>query len=335
MANKRVYYAVYAAGIAKDGFTSYTVIKGLQSLGLTTRFNLDHIFEIGQLNEYQAVENLPDVEVTCEKVIDGNALMWHLATQAGTSASLAGRSNAKCAVAVSYYADVQENASGVPLRQCVASGVFPSQLSYNFPTEGTCTESVTFVGNNKVWLSSSFTFQPNFTGTDAPPTGVQRRQNVLFGSGTNYSKVPAEIPGISTDNYNIQGSDGYFPTHFRNIRLQTNLGRTPLYELGRRGPYHRTVDFPTEVRSDFEIYCGSGDNISADESSEANLTNQTIYIKLSDGDRFNLGDKNKLTNVSETGGNAGTGGGNRTITYSYTNFNTLTVTSPQDPASLS
>lgn len=329
-----MYYAVYAAGIAKDGLNVYTVIHGLQSLGLTTRFNLDHIFEIGQLNEYQAVENLPDVEATCEKAIDGYPLIWHLATQVATSATLAGRSNAKCALAISYYTDTQENASGTPLKQCVVSGVFPSQLSYNFPTEGVCTESVTFVGNNKAWLSSSFTFLPNFVGTDAPPTGVQRRQNVLFGSGSNYSKVPSEIPGISSDNYNLQGSDGYFATHFRNIRVQTNLGRTALYELGRRGPYHRTVDFPTEVRSDFEIYCSNGDLISADENSEANLTNQTILIKLSDGDRFDLGVKNKLTNISESGGSAGTGGGNRTITYSYTNFNTLTVSSSNDPAGL-
>jgi hypothetical protein len=334
MANKRMYYAVYALGIAKDGFNTYTLVHGLQSLGLTTRFNLDHIFEISQLNEYQAVENLPDVEATCEKAIDGYPALWHLATQGATSPTLAGRSNIKCTLGVSYYTDTQENASGTPLKQCVISGTFPSQLSYNFPTEGVCTESVTFIGNNKAWLSSSFTFTPNQVGTDAPPTGVQRRQNVLFGSGTNYSKLPSEIPGISSDNYNIQGSDGYFPTHVRNIRIQTNLGRTPLYELGRRGPYHRTIDFPTEVRTDIEIYCGNGDLISADENSEANLTDQTIHIKLTSGERFDLGTKNKLQNVSETGGNAGTGGGNRTITYSYVNFNSMNYNSANDPSGL-
>lgn len=329
-----MYYAVYALGIAKDGFNTYTTVHGLQSLGLTTRFNLDHIFEIGQLNEYEAAEQIPDIEATAEKVLDGYPLLWHLATQVATSPTLAGRSNAKCALAVSYHTDTQENASGTPIKECIMSGMFPSQLNYNFPTEGPCTESVSFLGQNKVWLSSSFTFTPNFVGTDAPPTGVQLRQHVLFGSGSNKSKLPTQIPGITGEGYNIQDAGGDFPTHVRNIRIQTNLGRTPLYELGRRGPYHRTIDFPTEVRTDIEIYCGNGDVISADENSTSNLINEAILIKMSNGDRFDLGIKNKLSNVSETGGNAGTGGGNRTITYSYVNFNSLNVNSANDPAGL-
>ena len=331
---RRMYYAVYAAGIARDGTNTFTYIHGLQSLGLTTRFNLAHIFEIGQLAEYQALENLPEVEITAEKVLDGFPLMYHLATQDASSPTLAGRSAFKCSFAVSYYTDTQENASGTPLKQCVASGVFPSSLSYNFATEGPSTESVTFIGNDKLWLSSAFTFTPAQDGTDAPPTGVQRRNDVLFGSGSNYCKLPTEIPGISGEGFNLMGSDGYFGAHVRNIRIQANFGRTPLYELGQLRLYFRTVDFPLEVRTDIETYCQTGDNISADSNSQANVTVQTMIIKMRDGDRFDLGAKNKLTNVSETGGNAGTGGGNRTITYSYVNFNTLTVTSANDPAGL-
>lgn len=331
---RRMYYAVYAAGIAKDGLNTYTLIHGLQSLGLTTRFNLTHIFEIGQLAEYQAIENLPEVEITAEKVLDGTPPMFLLSTQNATSPTLAGRSSDKCAFAVSYYTDTQENASGTPLKQAVMSGVFPSSISYNFPTEGPLTESVTWVGNDKLWLSAAFTFTPALVGTDVPPTGVQRRNNVLFGSGSNFCKLPTEIPGITGEGFNIMGSDGYFGAHVRNIRTQANFGRTPLYELGQLRLYFRTVDFPLEVRTDIEVYCQTGDLINADANSQSNVSNQTIIIKTSCGDRFDLGTKNKLSNISETGGNAGTGGGNRTITYSYTNFNTLTCTSPQDPAGL-
>jgi len=38
---------------------------------------------------------------------------------------------------------------------------------------------------------------------------------------------------------------------------------------------------------------------------------------------INLGAKNKLSSVSYSGGD--TGGGNATITYSYSNFNEMTV----------
>ena len=49
----------------------------------------------------------------------------------------------------------------------------------------------------------------------------------------------------------------------------------------------------------------------------------SILILLEDGSRFDLGTKNRLSSVTYGGGDAS--GGNATITYSYTNFNELTV----------
>ena len=57
-----------------------------------------------------------------------------------------------------------------------------------------------------------------------------------------------------------------------------------------------------------------------------NLAGQKIVIKLDDGTAFDMGDNNKLSSVTYTGGD--TGGGNVTVTYSYSNFNSLTVTDP-------
>ena len=54
-----------------------------------------------------------------------------------------------------------------------------------------------------------------------------------------------------------------------------------------------------------------------------NLQDREIIIKDTAGTVIDLGTKNKLTNVSYTGGD--TGGGNATITYSYSNFNVLKV----------
>jgi len=57
------------------------------------------------------------------------------------------------------------------------------------------------------------------------------------------------------------------------------------------------------------------------------LTDNDIVIKDTAGTVLNLGDasngKNKLTSVSYSGGD--TGGGNATVTYSFSNFNVLTV----------
>jgi len=57
--------------------------------------------------------------------------------------------------------------------------------------------------------------------------------------------------------------------------------------------------------------------------SDPNLQNRTIIIKDNAGTVLNLGTKNKLSSVSYSGGD--TGGGNATVTYSYSNFNVLTV----------
>lgn len=342
MANKRVYYAVYAVGIAPDGSDTYTEVHGLQSVGMTTTFNLEQVFEIGQVAIYENIENIPDIECTLERVIDGYPLAWHLATRDATSTSLAGRSNAKCAVALSVFDDTQDSASGVPLRQVVMSGMYPSAITYTMPVDGNCTESLTLVGNNKVWKSSTFTFSGNlFDNTDEPLAltsgtgGVQRRENVKF-DGVNYTKLPGGtngIPGISSSGTNDRDSNGQFGANIQNISVSTSLGRTNINELGRRNPYFRYVEFPVEVTTEIEVLDLQGDGVSATEEGILgdgnNLSNNHIRIKLEEGTVIDVGTTNKLSSVSSTGGDAT--GGNRSNTYTYTNFNIFTVTHPQDP----
>ena len=333
--NKRMYYAVYQMCFSPLGVNNFTVAHGLQQVGVTTRFNLEQVFEIGMISIYDNIENIPDIEVTAEKKLDGYPLLWHLGTYGATSATLGGRSNVKTQISLSYFTDTQDAASGVPLKQVVMSGMFPSAVTITLPTEGQCTESVSFVGNNKIWKSSSFTFNGALTPNDAPlsPSGTMKRQHVLMGSAG--CLFPTEIPNISTSGTNEYDTDGTnFKCHIIQLRASTNLGRTPLYELGRRGPYHRVTDFPVQVTSDIEIYCQNGDGINALEDATSNVTNQTIKFKIADGTIVDLGNKNKLSNISETGGNAGARGGNRTVSFSYVNFNYLTITSPSDPSML-
>ena len=64
--------------------------------------------------------------------------------------------------------------------------------------------------------------------------------------------------------------------------------------------------------------------VSAQGSSTSNLSNHYIALVLGDSTKLDLGLQNKLQSVSYAG--ADTGGGNATITYSYSNFNDLVVT---------
>ena len=77
---------------------------GVQSVGITTNFNLEEAFELGQLSVYQLIEQLPDVEVTLEKQLDGNPLLYHLATNGTASNTLVARAAVKCIVGLSIFA---------------------------------------------------------------------------------------------------------------------------------------------------------------------------------------------------------------------------------------
>src|SRR4051794_11947433 len=93
--NKRIIFAGQQLSIWPEGSSSPIAMHGVQSAGITTNFNLDFVFEWGQLAIYDTVEQTPDVEITAEKVLDGPPLLYHTATANAASGTLIGRSNRK------------------------------------------------------------------------------------------------------------------------------------------------------------------------------------------------------------------------------------------------
>lgn len=331
MAANRIFYAVQQVGIAPYGSNTYTSVHGLQSIGINTTFNLEQVFEIGQISIYQNIENIPDIEITLEKVLDGYPLVYHLCTAGSTSPTLSGRQNRRAMVGLSVYTDSQDAASGTPISQCTMSGVYVSSLNYSWVTEGNCTEQVTLVGNNKVWTNTFTATAFNNADTPQAVSGVIRRQGVLMGSGQ--TKLPTDLPGISVDGYNYNNGITY-NAHIQSIRTSTNLGRDALYELGRRGPYFRYATFPVEVRTDIEMIYTGGNGTQALEDAPANVTSQAIKVKTADGGVWDMGNQNKVSSEAIGGANAGRGGGNATLSYSYITYNDMTVTHPADPSGL-
>jgi hypothetical protein len=360
--NSRIFYAIQSLGFAQHGVTGsgvgglfdpsgFITAHGVQSVGLNTTFNLEQVFELGQLELYENVEGIPDIELTVQKVLDGYPLLYHLATPAATSATLVGRSNERCFAALNIYPDTNDNASGVPLQSVGMSGMYVSSLSYTMNVEGNSTEDITLVGNNKAWVAAGLThFAPSvFDGSDAPLSlaasgGVARRENILMGSGCSMDSAgiitgvsgsiwPVEINGIDANGWNLVSGDSY-AAHFQTVTISSDLGREELLELGRRGPYHRFVSFPTEVTCSIDTTSSEGDLIDAlaDPVGGANLTDQKIFIWVEEGTRINLGAKNKLASVTYGGGDAG--GGNVNVNFNYSNFNTLKCTHVADPAAL-
>jgi len=359
--NDRVFYAAQQVGVAPDGSSTFTAIHGAQNVGITTTFNLEQVFELGQIEIYENIENTPDVELTVEKVLDGYSPIYLLATQGSSAPTLAGRSTARPQFAVSIFADDSDSATGTPKSQVTMSGMYLQNISYTIPVDGNMTESVTMVGNHKLWVTDGlFTFNGAFASNADEPLaiggsgGVQRRENLLFsyvglsGSPNDIDTngcvrppsgcvLPTQIPGVTASGTHDLTADDR--ARLQSISVSTDLGREPIFELGRRLPYHRFANFPVEVTCAIETIGTSGDMISATEdgifpavgacNSGSNLVNQTIKIATCDGLRVNLRYNNKLTSVSQSGGDAG--GGNMTVTYNFSNFNAFTVTHWNDP----
>jgi hypothetical protein len=373
--NKRIFYATQAVAVgdigataAKDSYLgsgtgdfigtgNVMIAHGLQSIGITTNFNLEQIFELGQLSLYENYEEVPDIEVTFEKVLDGYSLMYHLGTVQATSPTLTGRANARADVRMAVGFDTKDYMSvgvnsGVAELYC--SGMYISSVSYTLGTDGNFTESTTFIGNDKQWLTGSDSGVALLTnnngvlnsalssgvfGSDAPvgvDNSVLRRQNLVigssgasYGSGNFKTEVPNILEGGSTGSLTnskyITEAGGPF---IQSASISVDLGREDIQQLGKKAPYYRYVAFPVDVTCDIEITATNGDNVDAAEEAK-NLSDHSIQFVLDDSTVFQLGKKNKLTSVSYGGGD--TGGGNATITYSFTNSNDFVVLHSGDP----
>jgi hypothetical protein len=283
-----------------------------------------------------------------EKVLDGTCPLYLLATRGATSADIAGRSVTKNAVALSLFPDTLTSASGPPIAQVTMSGMLASSSQFNMSVDGQFTESLTLVGNDKIWRSAqTFTFSGAFAGNNDFPVstagsgGVNARQHFMFRpsfqSGmtfdvngaivdANCSVLPKNLPGISTSGTNdMVGPD--YNCKVQSVSVSCDFGREDILNLGAKAPYFRYVTFPVEVSTEIEIISLSGDMVSATNAGVftggTNLQNQSIRIACVEGLRINLGTQNKLASVSMGGGD--TGGANQTCTFSYTTFNDYNV----------
>lgn len=289
-------------------------VQGLQSVGMNTNFNLEPVYQLGQLSLYDNYEEIPEVEISLNKVLDGRMTLYGLAMGSGSLTRLANRA---CGVRLTLYPD-SGNASGTPVGQVRCAPAYLSSVTYTFPSEGNFTEEVQLVSNEKEWMNglSNTGTAPAVTDAGNNP-GIMRRQQLSLDAST----LPTGVSGGIPAGYKIQ-----------NINVSVNLGRESIFNLGERSPSFRYINFPVEVTCEFEVVARGGDLVGVTEgaggpcNNPKALANKEIVLTTCDGMVLNLGTKNKLTSVNYQGGD--TGGGNATITYSYQTFNDFTYTPP-------
>jgi hypothetical protein len=264
-----------------------------------------------------------------------------------------------------------------------------SSVTYTFPVDGTVTESVTLVGNDKKWANfdstvsgeTVSTFPPVLTPTDSEtpvgvPSGVFGHESLgspqelaggaggfgilVVGSGVQRreevnirrSVLPSDIPGVTTvagSGVSLQQLEqkGYVTAavsgagltqlvatantdniveHLQSITITADIGRDDIFELGSKRPFTKFVTFPVEVTTAIEVVTSQGDLVDATSDVDCGAdasTNNTIIVRTCEGFQVDAGDSNVLTTIDMGGGEAG--GGNMTVTYNYSTFNTFTI----------
>jgi len=362
MPNKRIMHAHHQVKIKRDGGGSWVVGHGVQSTSYSANAQLEDVFVVGQLAAYQNIEGLPQVEFTINKVLDGYPLIFCLATGDATTPTISARGNTKCLIAVDYFSDTLDSATGSPLIHGEVSGAYPSSVQYSFPVDGNFTEQVTFAANNIVFANDPDMTQDDPWVLDAAPDGdfdsnndaplavegVNRRQHIVFDvtatgvdingmtADADATILPPEVDGISTSGTNDIGADGYRNAHIQGLTVNCTLNREELLHLGQRGPYFRPIQYPIETTCEISTIATSGRVPSMTEDGiltapgntdpclfGGNLTNRTIRIATCEGTRIYLGTKNKLQSYNVSGGDAGSG--NVQVSYTYSSKNHLTI----------
>ena len=311
MPNNRIFYASHAVQV------NDVTVRGAQSVGVNTNFNLEQVFQLGRIAVYDNLSVDPEVEVTVNKALDGRKLIWSLA-RGNNNAALVASANDKSDIQVGVGADTLEfmGQNGAANTSVITmTGCFVNSLNYTFPVEGNFTEEVTFVGSHKS-AAGAVAAPPNTSPAPAPNGHVLRRQNVMMGSST----LPAAVDG----------------KRLSSVSVSTSFNREKMFTLGQFSPYHRFVNFPIEVTVTFDVIAGDIGNDASllfdtinTECTGRTYGKEHIIIQLCKSDgatayTFDLGSGCSLQSVNYSGGD--TGGGNVTETYTYISYNDLTVT---------
>ena len=147
----------YATGALASGVNEvnslWEVPRGVQSAGMSTKFNLQQVFQLGQVELYEYSERQPDIEMTISKTVDGTKPLFLMTTDPTATDIVAKVANFRVDVAFTIFPDTKFRATGKPVSICTGSGMYLSNISYTYPVDGFVTEDITLVGNDKIWGS--------------------------------------------------------------------------------------------------------------------------------------------------------------------------------------
>jgi len=333
--SNRIYYAIQQVGIKPVDSSTFTVIHGLQSVGINSNISLSSIPLFGQTYSHGFLEEASDIQVSLNKVLDGYPLIYTLSSSGAISPAIESGLLQRCDIGLSIFDDANISATGVPINTLQCCNMYINSLHYNFSSNNkdNFTEEISFIGDERLWKNhitfnnpidntraENLSFNGVFSNTDSPLGNVNRRQDILFnGEDGDTTILPIDIIGINSEGQPESN------THVANISISANIGRESILTLGQTTPFFRMPTFPLDITSEIGIIPISGDGISLTTSgilsngtvcqNSGNLQYQRIAVATCEGTRIFLGNRNKLVSVNQQGGD--TAGGIVRVNYTY------------------
>lgn len=291
--------------------------RGVQSAGLTTTFNLEEVFQLGQVEVYEQSERQPDVEMTLSKALDGSKPLFFMVTDPNQGNDIVARTaDYRVDVALQIYSDTKFRATGAPLSIMTGSGMYLSSVSYSYPVDGFVGEDITLIGNDKVWgtlenLSGvtagnggskpliDFATEQNGENPNAPeglPSGVfghDGNTSVLVEGGASEVAGPPDRFGVIVVGSGIQRREevdlrrSVLPEDIPGVSTFAASGIDGAYVNGGFGAQGPGTALGTEQL----IGDANTDNI------VEHLQNITVSIDLGRSDIFQLGQKRPFARV--------------------------------------
>lgn len=134
---ERIFYATHYVRLGS------AVLKGVQSVSLTSNFGLEPIFQLGQCSHVEVVPSVPECEVTITRsIIGGPAITLDLSNDCTSAEEI---------LNVQQDIEVVSDAGGFIVQNAYLSG-----YSVNFDVEGVFTEEITYIGDSIVSGGAGF-----------------------------------------------------------------------------------------------------------------------------------------------------------------------------------
>lgn len=283
----RVFYAAHSVSV--DGGT----VAGAQSVAMNTTFNLEPVFELGKLEPIDILSLSPQVEATVTRAIVGGSIISGSFTDWACSA---GGHSVSIGISDDCSPILGGGGSGMNISDAGISGA-----TWTFTSEGIFTEEITFTGSSKGISASSL----------VAPVSAQES-----GAGVEFRP---HFQGVSV------GGGGFSGGLLASVTVSASIGREQLFALGQYSAVANYAGTPAEITYEIETYASSaGDGTSIGDSDYGCGSSTSFFpISVSSCGLTISSSKAAFAGVSYGGGD--TGGGNATITYTYTAFNDLVV----------